>query len=81
MKVTTKGQVTIPQHIRRFLGIAPHSEVDFRIDGDLVILVPLGGGSEQDEEKVSRFRALRGAMRDGQTTEEWMTATRDSGCS
>lgn len=29
MRVTTKGQVTIPQHIREKLGITPATEVDF----------------------------------------------------
>jgi len=29
MRVTTKGQVTIPQNIREKLGITPTTEVDF----------------------------------------------------
>jgi AbrB family looped-hinge helix DNA binding protein len=29
MRVTTKGQVTIPQRIREKFGITPDSEVDF----------------------------------------------------
>jgi len=29
MRVTTKGQVTIPQHIREKLGITPATEIDF----------------------------------------------------
>jgi AbrB family looped-hinge helix DNA binding protein len=29
MRVTTKGQVTIPKHIRDHLGIVPGSEVEF----------------------------------------------------
>ncbi len=29
MRVTTKGQVTIPRHVREALGITPNSEVDF----------------------------------------------------
>ena len=29
MRVTTKGQVTIPKHIRDHLGIGPGSEVEF----------------------------------------------------
>jgi len=39
MKVTTKGQVTIPARIRDYLGIYPHTNVDFRIAGGRVILV------------------------------------------
>jgi AbrB family looped-hinge helix DNA binding protein len=29
MRITTKGQVTIPQHIREKLHLIPHSEVEF----------------------------------------------------
>ena len=29
MRVTTKGQVTIPQEVREELGIRPHAEVEF----------------------------------------------------
>jgi len=38
MKVTTKGQVTIPQEIRERLGLLPHTEVDFEVRGDGVLL-------------------------------------------
>jgi AbrB family looped-hinge helix DNA binding protein len=37
-KVTTKGQVTIPIEIRRLLGVAPHDEVSFVVEGDHVAL-------------------------------------------
>jgi AbrB family looped-hinge helix DNA binding protein len=39
MKLTSKGQVTVPQHIRAAAGIQPHSEVEFSInaDGDVVL--------------------------------------------
>lgn len=32
MRVTQKGQVTIPLPVRRALGIRPGSEVDFELD-------------------------------------------------
>ena len=35
MKITTKGQVTIPQDIRERLGLLPHTEVDFEVRGDV----------------------------------------------
>lgn len=40
MKVTTKGQVTIPQEIREQLGIYPGAEVDFTIEGDAIKITP-----------------------------------------
>lgn len=36
MRVTTKGQVTIPQDIREKLGITPATEVDFIEENDRV---------------------------------------------
>ncbi len=39
MKITSKGQVTIPQAVREQAGLHPHSEVDFevRANGDVVL--------------------------------------------
>lgn len=34
MRITSKGQVTIPQAIREKLGLLPHTEVEFEIVGD-----------------------------------------------
>ncbi|NTW63845.1 MAG: AbrB/MazE/SpoVT family DNA-binding domain-containing protein, partial [Chlorobiaceae bacterium] len=39
MKVTTKGQVTIPVNIREKLGITPDTEVDFLQEGDRIVIV------------------------------------------
>ena len=33
MRLTSKGQVTIPQEIRERLGLLPQIEVEFEIDG------------------------------------------------
>lgn len=38
MRVTSKGQVTIPQDIRRLVGLLPGSEVEFQVrDGKVVL--------------------------------------------
>jgi AbrB family looped-hinge helix DNA binding protein len=39
MKITSKGQVTIPQAVREQAGLHPHSEVVFEVrdNGDVVI--------------------------------------------
>ena len=34
MRITSKGQVTIPIHIREQTGLLPHTEVLFRLDGN-----------------------------------------------
>jgi AbrB family looped-hinge helix DNA binding protein len=51
-KVTSKGQVTIPNEIRKKLGIRTEDRVDFILDGERVILVP-----------VKNLRDLRGAVK------------------
>lgn len=33
MRITTKGQVTIPQELRERFGLLPHTEVEFVADG------------------------------------------------
>lgn len=39
MRITSKGQVTIPAHIREQAGLLPHTEVEFEFDGETVRLV------------------------------------------
>lgn len=36
MRITSKGQITIPIEIREKLGLLPNTEVEFRIVGDAV---------------------------------------------
>ncbi len=81
MKVTSKGQVTIPQHIRRFLKIGTHSEVEFRIENDSVILEAVDQEQTGTAQKESRFRKMQGSYKGDLTTEKWMAETRDSKCS
>jgi AbrB family looped-hinge helix DNA binding protein len=38
--VTSKGQVTIPAHIRKFLGIGPHDVVEFFVKDGRVEIAP-----------------------------------------
>lgn len=45
MRVTSKGQVTIPQELREKAGITPGTEIEFAfIKGNLVIKKRLGRG-------------------------------------
>jgi AbrB family looped-hinge helix DNA binding protein len=41
--VTTKGQVTIPVDIRSRFHISPNDRVDFSVDGDRIVLMPVRG--------------------------------------
>ncbi len=38
MRVTSKGQVTIPKEFRDACGILPHMDLDFDIDGNKIII-------------------------------------------
>jgi AbrB family looped-hinge helix DNA binding protein len=70
MRVTSKGQVTIPYDVRRRLGVEPGSEVDFVVDDDAVRLVRHVEGS--GAELVKRMGGRRLSM----TTDEIMALTR-----
>jgi AbrB family looped-hinge helix DNA binding protein len=39
MRITSKGQVTIPQSVREEAGLLPETEVEFVVDGDGVRIV------------------------------------------
>jgi len=38
MRITRRGQVTIPQEIRNRLGFLPHTEVEFALAGDHAVI-------------------------------------------
>lgn len=40
MRITSKGQVTIPQQIREKLGLHPETEVEFTVEGGAAVLRP-----------------------------------------
>jgi AbrB family looped-hinge helix DNA binding protein len=45
MRITSKGQVTIPQSIRRKLGLHPNTEVRFEINGSAVRIRKVRGSA------------------------------------
>jgi AbrB family looped-hinge helix DNA binding protein len=46
MRITTKGHVAIPQDIREAVGLLPHTEVEFVIDGERVVLRKASGENQ-----------------------------------
>jgi AbrB family looped-hinge helix DNA binding protein len=40
-KITAKGRLTVPSHIRRQLGIKPGTRINFVEEGDRIIFQPL----------------------------------------
>jgi len=73
VKITSKGQVTIPQHVRERFGLLPHTEVEFRMEGDRVFLEKVEGSGERGRDLISR---MRGAATVRMTTDEIMELTR-----
>lgn len=70
MKVTTKGQVTIPLEIREKLGIFPNTEVEFTVRGETATLrktLPKKGKGGRGEDIVAK---LRGSGHGRMTTNE-----------
>ena len=73
VKVTRKGQVTIPKPVRDRLGISPGSKVDFELsEGGRAFLRRVGKRAV----KPSRFERMRGTATSGLTTDEIMALTR-----
>jgi AbrB family looped-hinge helix DNA binding protein len=77
LTITTKGQVTIPQHIRERFGLLPNTEVEFTVVGNTVRLVKktTRAGTGRGARAVA---ALRGSAtaRPARTTDEIMKLTR-----
>ena len=72
--VSEKGQVTIPQEIRKKLYIRPSDNVEFTVAEDgRVYLVK----TEDPESGKNRFSKLRGAADVRMTTDEIMALTRE----
>jgi AbrB family looped-hinge helix DNA binding protein len=73
MRITTKGQVTIPVHIRERLGLLPNSDVDFLITGNTARLRKSRRGASRGRQLVARLKG-RGDVR--LTTDQIMALTR-----
>jgi antitoxin PrlF len=77
MRITSKGQVTIPQEIRELAGFLPNTEVDFVLDGDLVFLVKAVDGPRAPTRGQRAVALLRAHGRDiTMSTDEIMALTR-----
>jgi AbrB family looped-hinge helix DNA binding protein len=75
MRITSKGQVTIPVEIREQAGLLPHTEVDFEFDGNVVKILP--ATTRRDAGRGARLVAhLRGRGDVAMTTDDIMALTR-----
>jgi AbrB family looped-hinge helix DNA binding protein len=72
MRVTTKGQVTIPRNVREILGIVPETEVEFQEDNGRFYIV-----KESKGKPTTKFTKLRGIATAKMSTDEIMNLTRE----
>ena len=77
MRVTSRGQVTIPKHLRQRSGIHPGAEVDFaERDGDVVVRKAAKGRKRAGEEFEAYLDRVTGIVDLGMTTDEFMELLR-----
>jgi AbrB family looped-hinge helix DNA binding protein len=75
MRITSKGQVTIPVEIREQAGLLPHTEVDFEFDGEVVRIVR--AANRKTDNRGARLVAhLRGRGDVAMSTDSIMALTR-----
>jgi len=59
MRVSSKGQVTIPRDLRELAGIAPNGEVVFGIEDGKITITPKSEAAQQvDRARLAGFLAL-----------------------
>jgi AbrB family looped-hinge helix DNA binding protein len=69
MKITTRGQVTVPRYIRERLGLLPRTDVEWELRDGTAVLRKASGGRALIEQMRGR-----GTVR--MTTDEVMALTR-----
>lgn len=76
MRITSKGQVTIPLPVRRATGLLPNCEVEFKIEGRKVILTKAVKQPLRGKRLIEQMRG-RGSVH--MSTDEIMALTRGEG--
>ena len=64
-KVTQKGQVTIPHHIRTLLSIKTGDEVNFELDGSNVLLIKKTASVKNFKKYIGFLSHLNGKKPEG----------------
>jgi AbrB family looped-hinge helix DNA binding protein len=75
MRITSKGQVTIPIQLREKFGLLPRTQVEFRDQGGGVLIKKARAGSRRRRAEEA-VRRLRGSAKAGLTTDQIMAMTR-----
>lgn len=77
MRITSKGQVTIPQAVREEAGLLPETEVDFVVEADGVRIVKATETRRPSRGARALARLRRAAGQVSMSTDEIMALTRD----
>jgi len=77
MRITSKGQVTIPVDIRRRAGLLPNTEVEFVLEADGVRIVSVRA-RRRSRRARDAIRRLRGRATVGMSTDAILARTRDT---
>jgi antitoxin PrlF len=75
MRVTSKGQVTIPVEIRERLGLLPNSEVEFVVEGSTVRIRKARGRAKPGRGR-SIVERIRGRATSRLSTDQILALTR-----
>ncbi len=70
MRITSKGQVTIPQEVREQAGLMPGTDVEFRVERGIVRLVKVKGKSKKPTRGQKLVARLKGTGDIKMTTDE-----------
>ncbi len=70
MRITSKGQVTIPQEVRESAGLMPGTDVEFQVGPGFVRLVKATPGSGRRSRGRKLVESLRGRGDFKMTTDE-----------
>jgi AbrB family looped-hinge helix DNA binding protein len=76
MRITSKGQVTIPAEIRERAGLLPNTEVEFEFDGK-VVRIARAKQRKGDGRGARLVSHLRGRGDVAMSTDDIMALTRD----
>jgi AbrB family looped-hinge helix DNA binding protein len=76
MRITSKGQVTIPQDIREEAGLLPHTEVEFVLEPEGVRIVKVREARRPARGALLIDRLRRSKAHVSMTTDEIMAHTR-----
>lgn len=79
MRITSKGQVTIPQAVREEAGLLPETEVEFIVEPKGVRIVKASGARRPSRGARAVARLRRAAGHVSMSTDEIMALTRSDG--